>query len=66
MCYWRSDVWSHHLKAVWDITAPIVHRKQHNDLESRTLAALRDTLLPELLSGELRIPEAKEFLEAAL
>jgi type I restriction enzyme S subunit len=26
--------------------------------ESRTLAALRDALLPKLLSGELRVPAA--------
>lgn len=31
--------------------------------ESRTLAALRDTLLPRLVSGELRVGEAEEWLE---
>jgi type I restriction enzyme S subunit len=30
--------------------------------QSRTLAALRDTLLPKLLSGELRIKEAEGFV----
>jgi hypothetical protein len=30
--------------------------------ESRTLTALRDTLLPRLLSGELRVPGAERFL----
>jgi len=30
--------------------------------ESRTLAALRDTLLPKLISGELRIKDAERFL----
>jgi type I restriction enzyme S subunit len=34
--------------------------------ESRTLAALRDTLLPKLLSGEIRVPEAKEAVEEAV
>ena len=29
-----------------------------NDNESRTLATLRDTLLPKLLSGELSLQEA--------
>lgn len=29
--------------------------------ESRTLAALRDTLLPKLLSGELRVPDAERL-----
>jgi len=31
--------------------------------ESRTLAQLRDTLLPKLISGELRITDAEKFLE---
>ena len=32
--------------------------------ESRTLAALRDALLPRLMSGELRVPEAEEAIGA--
>ncbi|MBT2131005.1 restriction endonuclease subunit S [Aliiroseovarius lamellibrachiae] len=32
--------------------------------ENQTLAALRDTLLPRLMSGELRVGEAKEQVEA--
>ncbi len=32
--------------------------------ESQTLTALRDTLLPRLMSGELRVGEAKEQVEA--
>ena len=31
--------------------------------ESRTLAALRDTLLPKLISGELRVPDAERLVE---
>ncbi len=31
-------------------------------LQSRTLAALRDTLLPKLTSGELRVKDAERFL----
>ena len=34
--------------------------------ESRTLAALRDTLLPELIAGELRVADAERVVEAAL
>jgi type I restriction enzyme S subunit len=34
-----------------------------NEQESRTLATLRDTLLPKLISGELRIEDAERFLE---
>jgi type I restriction enzyme S subunit len=33
--------------------------------QSRTLVPLRDTLLPKLISGELRIPEAEKLLEQA-
>lgn len=34
-----------------------------NAKESETLSALRDTLLPKLISGELRIRDAERFLE---
>ena len=33
---------------------PLFERIVKNQQESRTLAALRDTLLPKLISGELR------------
>ena len=33
--------------------------------ESRTLAALRDTQLPKLISGELRVEDAERFVETA-
>jgi type I restriction enzyme S subunit len=35
---------------------PMIDRIIANIQESRTLAALRDALLPKLLSGELRVP----------
>lgn len=34
--------------------------------ESRTLAALRNTLLPKLISGELRIKDAEKFIGRAI
>jgi type I restriction enzyme S subunit len=34
--------------------------------ESRTLATLRDTLLPKLISGELRVKDAERFLEGVV
>jgi type I restriction enzyme S subunit len=34
--------------------------------ESRTLAALRDTLLPKLISGELRVKDVDRFIEKHL
>jgi type I restriction enzyme S subunit len=33
--------------------------------ESATLNTLRDTLLPRLISGELRVPDAEKFIEEA-
>ncbi len=37
-------------------------RMLSNIRESRTLAALRGTLLTKLISGELRVPDAKEIV----
>jgi type I restriction enzyme S subunit len=50
------------LKRADDVLRPMVSRQVRNDLEARTLAGLRDTLLPKLISGELRVPEAEEQL----
>lgn len=38
---------------------------EKNTIEDNTLASLRDTLLPKLISGELRIPDAEKFVEEA-
>jgi len=43
---------------------PLRQRLVANVRESRTLAALRDALLPKLISGELRVKDAERFLEA--
>jgi type I restriction enzyme S subunit len=48
------------------MTDPLFERITANTRESRTLAALRDALLPKLISGELRVPEAEELVEAAV
>ena len=39
-------------------------RKRHGEMmdESRTLAALRDTLLPKLISGEVRVKDVERFI----
>jgi type I restriction enzyme, S subunit len=34
--------------------------------ETLTLSALRDTLLPKLISGELRVKDAERFMERAV
>ncbi len=39
------------------VAAPLFQRMKANAHESRTLAALRDALLPKLISGKLRVPE---------
>ena len=39
--------------------SPIDNRIEVTTRESRTLAALRDTLLPKLISGELRVKDAE-------
>lgn len=41
--------------------SPYLTRMSENNRESRTLAELRDTLLPKLLSGELSVPAAMEI-----
>ena len=46
------------------VMAPLVAQSIHNEVESRSLAQLRDTLLPKLISGELRIAEAENLMEA--
>ncbi len=43
--------------------APIDSRIDVTDCESRTLAGLRDTLLPKLISGELRVTDTKKMPE---
>jgi len=45
---------------------PLVEAQVRNNLQSRTLIDLRDTLLPKLLSGELRIASPDKFLEEQL
>jgi len=58
---------SHQVVAAFDAFASAVFSKLQNLVQtSRTLGALRDTLLPKLISGELRVPNAKKLLEAAL
>ena len=46
--------------------AQIDASKVMNAAKIRTLATLRDTLLPRLISGQLRLPEAEAAVEAAL
>ncbi|TGE23951.1 restriction endonuclease subunit S [Hymenobacter aquaticus] len=43
------------------VLEPILSRILNNMLESRTLATLRDTLLPQLLSGRLTVRQGEEL-----
>ncbi|MBP7951159.1 MAG: restriction endonuclease subunit S [Verrucomicrobiales bacterium] len=52
------------LDAMTCIMSPIINQIIANRTESRTLAALRDTLLPKLLSGELSVAELESKLSA--
>ena len=46
------------LKAVDACFASLLDRRIENELQTQTLTTLRDTLLPRLISGQLRLPEA--------
>ncbi|MES0873160.1 restriction endonuclease subunit S [Sinimarinibacterium thermocellulolyticum] len=46
------------------ISQPLYRKVVEHERESRTLAALRDALLPRLISGALRVNDAERFLEA--
>lgn len=48
--------------AFTSLIRPQVERIVAGIHESRTLASLRDTLLPKLISGELRLPNVEHFL----
>ena len=44
--------------------SPLIQQLRANTFESRTLVSLRDTLLPKLLSGEIRAREAEALAGA--
>jgi len=47
------------------ITLPLRQKFSDNLKQAQTLATLRDTLLPRLISGQLRLPEADAIIEKA-
>lgn len=49
-----------------DAVDPVIRKLRFNELQAQTLTQLRDTLLPRLISGQLRLPEAEAVLEEAL
>ncbi len=54
------------LDAFATLADPLHRRIVANARESATLAALRDTLLPKLISGEVRVPQAERFVGEVL
>ncbi len=48
------------------IASPLMKRIEANEHHRVMLAELRDTLLPRLISGKLRLPEAADAVEMAL
>lgn len=52
------------LHAMDAIVEPIIESMWRRAVQSRTLATLRDALLPTLISGELRVSSSKQAVEA--
>jgi type I restriction enzyme S subunit len=51
------------LREMDKIMSPLLEKIILNEQQSRTLAALRDALLPKLLRGEVRVKDTAQFLE---
>ena len=56
---------AHIMEAFDSHTDSMLSRRDQLGVESRSLANLRDTLLPKLLSGEIHIRDAEKIAEAA-
>ena len=50
------------MKRFSEAARPLLDRVAANIAESQTLAGIRDTLLPKLLSGEIRVKDAESFV----
>ena len=48
------------------ILGPLIDRIVSNALQAQTLSTLRDTLLPRLISGQLRLPETENLVKALI
>ena len=54
------------LSSMDKIMNPLFEQVINSNLESHTLATLRDTLLPKLMSGEIRVKEAEKIINDKL
>jgi type I restriction enzyme S subunit len=50
------------MKFYWENAYPLFEKIDKNIIESNTLASIRDTLLPKLISGVLRVPDAEKII----
>ncbi len=48
--------------AFTNVIQPLLNRMMANVHQAQTLASLRDTLLPRLISGQLRLPDVEDFI----
>ena len=46
-----------------NLISPFEKQIKQNNLQSETLANIRDTLLPKLMSGEIRVKEAETIIK---
>lgn len=53
------------LQSFSGLTGPPLAKMAANERGSRTLADLRDALLPQLISGRLRVKNAERIVDAA-
>jgi type I restriction enzyme, S subunit len=53
------------VSAFTDVAEALFARLVENEKQAQTLATLRDTLLPRLISGQLRLPEAQSAVSEA-
>ena len=53
------------VKTFEDIASPLLLRIRDNCLQIESLSNIRDTLLPRLISGQLRLPDAEALFEEA-
>ncbi|WP_296125603.1 restriction endonuclease subunit S [Pseudomonas sp. Ga0074129] len=49
-----------------DVVDPVIRKIRFNELQAQTLIQLRDTLLPRLISGQLRLPETEVLVTESM
>lgn len=54
------------IQAYESIAMPFHQRVKQNEIQAQNLSSLRDTLLPRLICGQLRLPETQAELKEAL